>query len=58
LETYAATITRDKIDDKVAPWLPIMIPGVDRDSWIKAIIVDHKTPKHTAILLMANAYLC
>jgi hypothetical protein len=52
LETYAAAITRVKIDNKVAPWSPIMIPGVDRDSWIKAMVVDHKTPKHTAILLM------
>jgi hypothetical protein len=53
LETYAAALTRDEIDEAtVVEWLPFRIPDIDRGDWINAMIADHKIAKHTANALL------
>jgi hypothetical protein len=53
LETYAAALTRDKIDDDmVVEWSPFWIPDIHRGDWINAMIVDHRIAKHTANALL------
>jgi hypothetical protein len=53
LETYAAALTRDEIDDDtVVEWSPFRIPDIHRGDWINAMIADHKIAKHTANALL------
>jgi hypothetical protein len=52
LETYAATLTRDEINETVLEWSPFRIPDINRGYWIDAMIADHKIAKHTANALL------
>jgi hypothetical protein len=52
LETYAAALTRDKMDKNIImEWGPFFPSDIDRGDWI--MIKDHKIAKHTA-----NPLLC
>jgi hypothetical protein len=49
LETYAAALTRDEIDETIVmEWSPFVVEDVDRGEWIQAMMADHKIGKHTA----------
>jgi hypothetical protein len=53
LETYAAALTTDEIDDDtVSEWLLFRIPDINRADWIDTMIADHKIAKHTANALL------
>jgi hypothetical protein len=53
LETNAAALTRDEIDDTIVEeWSPFVVPGIKRGNWITAMIGDHKVAKHTANALL------
>jgi hypothetical protein len=53
LETYAAALTRDKMDETIdMVYGPFMPKDIDRGDWIEAIIRDHKLAKHTANALL------
>jgi hypothetical protein len=48
LETYAAALTRDEIDETIVmEWSPFMVNDTDRGGWIMAMVKDHKIAKHT-----------
>jgi hypothetical protein len=53
LETYAAALTRDEIDNTiVVEWLPFVLPDIKRGNWITSMITDHRVAKHTANTLI------
>jgi hypothetical protein len=53
LETYAAALTRDEMDETVVmEWGPFIPTEIDRGDWINAMIKDHKLAKHTANALL------
>jgi hypothetical protein len=53
LESYAAALTRDELDENVVKeWAPFIVPDIERGEWITAMLKNCKTAKHTAIALM------
>jgi hypothetical protein len=49
LETYAAALTRNEIDETIfMEWSPFMVKDTDRGGWIMAMIKDHKIAKQPA----------
>jgi hypothetical protein len=53
LETCAAALTRDKMDENIIiEWGPFIPTEIDRGDWINAMIKDHKLAKHTANALL------
>jgi hypothetical protein len=49
LETYAAALTRDEMDENISmEWGPFVTTDIDRGDWINRMIKDHKLAKHTA----------
>jgi hypothetical protein len=58
LETYAAALSRDKMDKTVVmEYGPFMPTDIDRADWIEAMIMDHKLAKHTANALLMHPSL-
>jgi hypothetical protein len=53
LETYAAALTRDEMDENIImEWGPFVPSDIDRRDWINAMIKDHKIAKHTTNALL------
>jgi hypothetical protein len=53
LETYAAALTRDEIDENIIlEWGPFIPSDINRGDWINAVTKDHKVAKHTANALL------
>jgi hypothetical protein len=53
LETYAAALTRDEMDESIVMEWGLFIPtDINRRDWINAMIKDHKLAKHTANSLL------
>jgi hypothetical protein len=53
LETNAAALTRDKMDENIImEWGPFVPTDIDTGDWINAMIKDHKLVKHTANALL------
>jgi hypothetical protein len=47
LETYAAALIRDEIDEStVIEWSPFRIPDIERGDWIDAMIADQDSKTH------------
>jgi hypothetical protein len=48
-ETYAASLTRDEMDETIVTEYGLFMPtDIDRGNWTEAMIRDHKLSKHTA----------
>jgi hypothetical protein len=53
LETYAAALMRDQIDDNIVlEWSPFQVEDIEIGAWITEMIRDHKVTKHTANALL------
>jgi hypothetical protein len=53
LETYAAALTRDEMDENIImEWGSFVPSDIDRGEWINAMLKDHKIAKHTANALL------